>query len=116
MTVKELCELIEAKDMTPETDKNVEVSCGYTCDLLSWVMAHGAAGMAWVTVQTHLNVIAVAVLADMACVVLPESIDMEAESLKKATDEGMCVLSSPMTAYEICAVLASAAIPAHAQA
>ena len=31
MTVKELCELIDATDMTPETDKNVEVSCGYTC-------------------------------------------------------------------------------------
>ena len=42
MTVKELMELIEAKDMTPGADKSVEVSCGYTCDLLSWVMAHGA--------------------------------------------------------------------------
>ena len=116
MNVKELKELIGAKSLTPGLSEDAEVTCGYACDLLSWVMSHGEEGMAWVTVQTHLNVIAVAVLADMACVVLPESIDMEAESLKKATDEGMCVLSSPMTAYEICAVLASAAIPAHAQA
>ena len=94
MTVKELCELIEAKDMTPETDKNVEVSCGYTCDLLSWVMAHGAAGMAWVTVQTHMNVIAVASLMEMAAVIIPEGIEMEAPSLEKAKEEGISVLEA----------------------
>ncbi len=113
MTVTELKQLINARDLTPSVSTEREVSCGYTCDLLSWVMAHGEEGMAWVTVQTHLNVIAVAVLADMACVVLPEQIDMEEESLKKAESEGLCVLSSPMTAYEICGLMASQGIPAH---
>ena len=111
MTVKEVMELIEAKDMTPETDKNTEVSCGYTCDLLSWVMAHGAAGMAWVTVQTHMNVIAVASLMEMAAVIIPEGIEMEAPSLEKAKEEGITVLESPLTAYEICARLAEAGLP-----
>ena len=111
MTVKELCELIEAKDMTPETDKSVEVSCGYTCDLLSWVMAHGAAGMAWVTVQTHMNVIAVASLMEMAAVIIPEGIVMEGPSLEKAKDEGISVHQTPLTAYEICARLAGAGLP-----
>jgi hypothetical protein len=107
MTVKEILELIEAKDMTPETDKNTEVSCGYTCDLLSWVMAHGTAGMAWVTVQTHMNVIAVASLMEMAAVIIPEGIEMEAPSLEKAKEEGITVLESPLTAYESCARLAA---------
>ena len=107
MTVKEVLELIEAKDMTPETDKNTEVSCGYTCDLLSWVMAHGTAGMAWVTVQTHMNVIAVASLMEMAAVIIPEGIEREAPSLEKAKEEGITVLESPLTAYEICARLAA---------
>ena len=107
MTVKEVLELIEAKDMTPETDKNTEVSCGYTCDLLSWVMAHGTAGMAWVTVQTHMNVIAVASLMEMAAVIIPEGIEMEAPSLEKAKEEGITVRESPLTAYEICARLAA---------
>ena len=107
MTVKEVLELIEAKDMTSETDKNTEVSCGYTCDLLSWVMAHGTAGMAWVTVQTHMNVIAVASLMEMAAVIIPEGIEMEVPSLEKAKEEGITVLESPLTAYEICARLAA---------
>ena len=111
MKVKELCELIEAADMTPDTDKETEVSCGYTCDLLSWVMAHGAAGMAWVTVQTHMNVIAVASLMEMAAVIIPEGIEMEAPSLEKAKDEGITVLQTGLTAYEICARLAAAGLP-----
>ena len=99
-----LAELIPYIDATvlAEGDPDTEITCGYSCDLLSWVMAHGEPGMAWVTVQTHMNVIAVAVLSEMACVILPESIDMEQESLDKARSEGMAVLKSPLTAYEIC--------------
>ena len=111
MTVKDLIDLIEAKDMTPEAGKETEVSCGYTCDLLSWVMAHGTAGMAWVTVQTHMNVIAVASLMEMAAVIIPEGIEMEAPSLEKAKEEGINVLQTPLTAYEICARLAAAGLP-----
>ena len=39
-----------------------EIACGYTCDLLSHVMGKGQADMAWITVQAHMNVIAVAAL------------------------------------------------------
>ena len=102
MKVKDLLPLLSASCATPEADLEREVLCGYTCDLLSWVMGHGEEGMAWVTVQTHMNVIAVAVLSDMACVILPENIQMEAESLAKASAEGMPVLVSPLTGYEIC--------------
>jgi len=111
MTVAELSNLIQARCLTPGLDTGREVTCGYACDLLSWVMSHGEEGMAWVTVQTHMNVVAVAVLAEMACVILPESIDMEEESLNKAISEDMIVLSSPLTSYEICGRLNAAGIP-----
>ena len=113
MKVSDLAALISAKNLTNGVPMEKEITCGYACDLLSWVMAHGEEGMAWVTVQTHLNVIAVASLAEMACVVLPEGVEMEAESLEKAASEGMCVLSSPMTAYEVCGKMASQGVPAH---
>lgn len=111
MKVKEILPLIEAVNKTPEADLEKEVLCGYTCDLLSWVMAHGQEGMAWVTVQTHMNVIAVAALSDMACVILPENIQIEAESLAKAEEEGICVLESPLSGYEICGRLHAAGVP-----
>ena len=113
MKVSDLIALLDARSLTEGVNEDKEILCGYVCDLLSWVMAHGEEGMAWVTVQTHLNVIAVAALADMACVILPEGITMEQEVLSKANAEGMCVLTSQLTAYEICGRLAGQGIPAH---
>ena len=111
MTIAELASLIEAKNETPSLPLDREITCGYTCDLLSWVMAHGEEGMAWVTVQTHMNVVAVAVLADMACVIMPENIDMPKESIDKAADEGLVILKSPLSAYAICGRMAAQHIP-----
>ena len=92
MTLQRLIEITGAENVTPELPMSTEVSCGYTCDLLSWVMAHGKKGMAWITVQTHMNVIAVASLMEMSAVILPEGITMEGPSLEKAREEGVAVL------------------------
>ena len=111
MRVSDVAGWIGATNVTPGVAEDKEISCGYTCDLLSWVMAHGLEGMAWVTVQTHMNVIAVAVLAEMACVVMPEGIDMPEESLKKAEEEGLAVLKTSLTAFAVCGRMAAAGIP-----
>ena len=111
MTIRELMPLIEAVNETDNADLDREVLCGYTCDLLSWVMGHGQEGMAWVTVQTHMNVIAVALLSDMACVIMPEDIEMEEATLEKAKEEGICVLQSSKTAFELCALMSEAGLP-----
>lgn len=110
MTVRELMNLSGATCLTPEANLDVEISCGYSCDLLSWVLAHGKAGMAWCTVQTHVNVIAVSVLMEMACVVLVEGVEPEEASLKKALDEEIPVLSTPKTAYEMCVLMGQAGV------
>lgn len=112
MTVQDIIALTQATDVTPDTDKQETATCGYVCDLLSWVMAHGKKGMVWITVQTHMNVIAVASLMEMAAVILPEGVKMEAASLDKAREEGITVLESPLTAYALCTVLSSAGLPA----
>ena len=111
MKVKELLNLIAAENLTPAADLEKDILCGYSCDLLSWVMKNGQEGMAWVTVQTHMNVIAVAVLAEMACVILPESIDMEQDVLDKAQAEGLCVMKTALSSYEICGRMHAAGVP-----
>lgn len=111
MTLENLIALTGAKNMTPGLPLDTQVSCGYTCDLLSWVMAHGKQGMAWITVQTHMNVIAVASLMEMAAVIIPEGIQMEEPSLEKAQEEGVAVLQSDKTAFALCALLAQHGLP-----
>jgi hypothetical protein len=103
MFLEEMARELKLTLITPEVSvKGIQVKAGYSCDLLSWVLAHGESGMAWVTVMTHLNVVAVAMLMEMACIIVPEGIRMEDASLQKAREEGSPVFSSAMTAYEIC--------------
>lgn len=111
MILSNLSDLINARVLAAGTPDR-PLSCGYVCDLLSWVMARGSKDMAWVTVQTHLNVVAVASLHDMACIILPDSILMEKTVLQKALEEGIAVLSSPLSAYDICGRLHLAGLPA----
>ena len=111
MTIKEIIDLTQSVNKTTTLSLETDVTCGYTCDLLSWVMAHGRQGMAWITVQTHMNVIAVAVLMEMSCVIVPEGIAMEEASLEKAEEEGVVVLQSQLTAYELCGRMAAAGLP-----
>ena len=110
MKVSELMELIGATNLNPEANLDTEITCGYSCDLLSWVLAHGKAGMAWCTVQTHVNVIAVSVLMEMACVILVEGVEPEPASLKKAIEEEMPILATPKTAYEVCVLMGQAGV------
>lgn len=112
MKVRELQEKIGANVLTGEVGLDNEIGSGYCCDLLSWVMAHGSAGMAWVTVQTHMNVIAVATLHEMACVVIPEGAQMDKEIADKAAEEGIAVLCSDKPAYEICGLMYAGGIKA----
>lgn len=112
MNLQEILPLIEGKLLTDKADASQSISSAYVCDLLSWVMAKGKEGMAWITVQTHLNVIAIAALHGMCCVMLPENIQMEESSLKKAREEGIAVISSPLSAYALCGILAKQGIPA----
>jgi len=97
---------VQAEGENPDMD----VTCGYACDLLSWALAHGKAGMAWATVQTHINVVAIAVLMDMACVIFAEGNQPEAPSLAKAKEEGLALLTTKKTAYEVCGLLYGAGV------
>ncbi len=101
MKVSELKEKLQLKQLS-KTTEDKEVLKGFVCDLLSWVMAKGEEGMAWVTVQNHLNVLAVACLHDFACVILPQGITAPEETIKKAEEEDIAVFSSNLSAYEIC--------------
>lgn len=112
MNIRELADIIGAEVNTKSVDLSREVSGGYTCDLLSWVMAHGKEGMAWITVQTHMNVIAVATLHDMSCVIVPEGIRVEDDVVSKADEEGVAVLTTGLSAFEICGRMYKAGVAA----
>ena len=104
MTVNELCAALGACAVcVPDGER--EVSGAYVGDLLSWVMGRAHADCAWVTIMSNVNVAAVASLADVACVILAEGVELDGDALVKAEREGINVLSMQSTAYEVCASL-----------
>ncbi|MDD2648535.1 MAG: AraC family transcriptional regulator [Eubacteriales bacterium] len=105
MTVRDVIDLIGAESVVSGADLDREVTGGYACDMLSWVMANAEAGMAWSTVQAHMNVIAVAVLMELSCVILPEGVKLEPDALRKAEDEKIAVLATDKTAFEVSGIL-----------
>lgn len=77
-----------------------EVSGAYCCDLLSWVIGRAEEADALVTVMSNQNVIAVAVMADLPCVILAEGVQMDQNCLDKAKENDIAVLSSKWPAYQ----------------
>lgn len=102
MNIEDLARHIEGKVLTAKQNIDREVSYGYSCDLLSHVMANCHGDSIWVTVQTHLNVVAVASLLDVLCIVVPEDIKVEENTLARAEEEGIVIISTKLNAFEIC--------------
>lgn len=99
MKVIEVGEKMGLKLLAGGAGADKELTGAYICDLLSWVMSHGKKGDAWITVQTHSNIIAVAVLLELGCIIVPEGIEVEEDTLRKADDEGVPVFQASQSAY-----------------
>ena len=102
MLVKDLAEKLNLKILSAETGLDRVVEGGYTGDLLSWVMSHASKGNAWITVQIHPNIVAVAVLLELSCIIIPEDIAVEQLTIDKANSEGIPVLQSSDHAFDLC--------------
>jgi len=101
MLVRDAGEKAGLKLLAGEAGTSRELKGVYICDLLSWVMAHAGKGDAWITVQTHANIVAVATLLELGCIIVPEGVEVEEDTLRKAEDEGVPVYQSGLSAYGI---------------
>jgi hypothetical protein len=105
MTVKQLSEMSEFEALTlPDGER--EIKNVYIGDLLSWVMGKAQADDAWITIMSNVNVIAVATLADTACVILAEDVVIDEATLNTAFSKNVNVLRTRQSAYEAAKTLA----------
>ena len=74
---------------------------GYSSDLLSCVMAGAKKGYLWITLQAHLNIVAVAALNEVAAIIITENAQPDAASISKANQQGVILLSTPRATYEV---------------
>jgi serine kinase of HPr protein (carbohydrate metabolism regulator) len=101
MKIKELAEKLNLIVYNGQEYLNKEIKGGYTSDLLSDVMGFAKEGNVWITLQTHKNVVAIASLKELACVVLVKNSVPEEDMLAHATEEQIPVLGTSEQAFEI---------------
>lgn len=104
-------------DIAAMPELNVLVRCEdsavsgcYIGDLLSRVISRSVAGGVWITIMNNMNVPAVALLAEIPCIILAEDVAPMEGVCEKCAEEGIWLLQSSKSAYELACILNKANI------
>ncbi len=101
MTLQDIKEKLGLEIRCGEERLNCEVQRGYVSDLMSDVIAHTGEGDLWVTLQIHLNIVAVAVMKELCGVIIIGGREPEEATLAKAKEEGLPLLVTALPAFEV---------------
>ncbi|MBR5539582.1 MAG: hypothetical protein IKU61_06755 [Clostridia bacterium] len=101
MTVKELVNTLGLKPLCmPAPDR--EVKGGYAGDLLSWVMGRAPADAVWATIMSNVNIVAVAMLRDVAAIVVCEGAEVGEDVIARAEQQEINLLVADKGIFEVC--------------
>lgn len=110
MRVKNLVDKFDLTVTAGKSGLDREVTDGYCGDLLSEIMGNAPIGCAWMTVQGHQNIVAVAVLREMAAIIITGGKTPDDETIKKADQENIPILLWPSSSFSLAGRLFSAGI------
>ena len=105
MTVKEFADNINAEIISGGDNLHKEISGCYIGDLLSWVMANAEEGNVWMTIMSNINVVAVAKLTEVSCILMCEHVTPDSECLKRSNEQGITILRTSLSAYDAAVAL-----------
>ena len=87
-------------DFLSTGDLSLEIEDVFIGDLLSWVMAKGSSNNVWITIQAHLNVIAVALLKEFSCIIICDDANVSDDVINKAREENVNLIHTSLSAYQ----------------
>lgn len=86
-------------------ENNEEISGCYIGDLLSLAMSKIQKNNVWITIQTNINIAAVASLTEAGCIIICDGFLPDENTVQKAKSENIPILTSKISAYELAARL-----------
>src|SRR5512134_3838860 len=101
MKLKEIAERMGLELKTPNISLEADVKTGYASDLLSDVLAHSLEGDLWVTRQTHLNIVAIAVMRDISAILLVSGAQPDPDTLEKAVEKMVPIFRTTLPTFEV---------------
>jgi hypothetical protein len=102
MTLDQIIKLLDLKVLSEQKDFiKIQPISGYVSDMLSCVMTGAKHQSIWITLQAHNNIVAVASLLDLAAVIITENAMPDADTIKKANEEGISLLSTTHNSFYV---------------
>ena len=102
MNLRQIAGILSLENLTPglALDDEAAVDKAHASDLLSDVLAHAPAGGILLTIQVHMNVVAVAVHAGLRAVVFASGMKPSEDVRARAVEEGISLFSTERTTFD----------------
>ena len=101
MKLKELREKLGLVLTGSVQSLDADITVAYASDILSDVISHAREGSIWITLHTHSNIVAVAELQSLAGIILVGGRQPEEDTLERANNAQIPILTTKLTAFEI---------------
>lgn len=101
MNLSEIVDFLNLKIFSAKENLGREVKGVYVSDLLSDVLGNAKDSQIWITLQSHKNIVALACLKGLACVVLVKGILPNEDTILKAEEEGIVILGTEKETFDI---------------
>ena len=97
---------IKANIITPNIDSEaIEINDCYVSDMLSDVLGSAKENQVWITIMKHLNVVAVAAMTNVPCIVFAKSTMPDPSVIDKAIQEDVLLAVSSKSVFELAGIL-----------
>lgn len=100
MRLNELVDKCGTKVVT-DLPLEADISDAYIGDLLSDVMGNAPSNSIWLTVQSHMNILAVATIVGVKAIVLCNGLHFDDATIRKAEETGIVLMESEETTFDL---------------
>jgi hypothetical protein len=104
MTIQEIAQCVKGQIIVDNPSAHVESA--YTSDLLSDIMGHCGDASVLITIQNHLNAVAVCTLAGIEVIVICHDRPIPDDMAHAAQDEGVGIIVTGLSQFEASKALA----------
>ena len=101
MKVSDIVKELDLTIYSGESGLDKEVTGGYSSDLLSDVMGNADEGQIWITLQVHKNIMAVAMLKEIAAIILVKGLIPEDDVKEISNEKAIPILGTSLDAFSL---------------
>lgn len=99
MKLSVIKERLNFKLLTDTDLSNIDIKTGLVGDLLSYILSKGSEDTIWLTIQRHINIIAVASSVEIPVIVICDNIIPEQKVIDAAADNEIILLAAEFDAF-----------------